>query len=148
MSLYAALFTTFNIVLLAAAIMDLVTSQVYDLFWTAGIFLSAMVFVKYPDILPENVVCLIIYTAVQEFIMGKVYGRADCHALCSCAMFLICSGQSVEVCIFHFGVSFVLLTVIQSVKHNIDIRGRLKKKVPMVPYIAVGFWITAVIFLP
>ncbi len=147
MTLFAALFTAFNILLLATALTDLVTREVYDLFWVIGIIISLIIFVIDPDILLENAICLALYTAVQEFAMGKVYGRADSHAFATCGIFLVCAGKPLEVCIFHFGISFVLLTFIQLLRKNIGSRGRLKKKVAMIPYISVGFWITAAVFI-
>ena len=147
MTLFAALFTVFNILLLAAALTDLITREVYDLIWVIGIIISLIMFVSDPNILIENAICLAAYTAVQEFVMGKVYGRADSHAFTACGIFLICAGKSLEVCIFHFGISFVLLTLIQILRKNIGGGGRLKKKVAMIPYISVGFWITAAFFI-
>lgn len=147
MNLFIILFAVFNILLFAAALTDLIFREVYDLIWIVGILISYVIYATNPDVMPENVLCLVFYIAVQEFLMGKVYGRADCHAFCTCGFFLICAGQSVEVCIFHFGISFILLTVIQFMGKNIGSRGRLKKKVAMIPYIAVGFWITSAVFL-
>jgi hypothetical protein len=147
MNLFTVLFVAFNVLMLAAALTDLIFREVYDLIWIAGIITSVSIFVMYPCIMPENALCLVFYTAVQEFLMGRVYGRADSHAFSTCALFLICAGETVEVCIFHFGISFVLLTLIQLLCKNIGTGGRLKKKVAMIPYIAVGFWITEVLFL-
>ncbi len=141
------IFITFNIVVYAAAVMDLMTRKVYDFFWMLAVMLSLGSLFFRPGIGVEEAAGLAIYVAIQEFVMARVYGRADSHALSVCAMFLIFSGKTAEICIFHFAVSFLLLTVVQSVRKNVDISGRLKEKVAMVPYITAGLWITSAVFI-
>ena len=143
----AVIFISFNTVLFAAAVMDMMTKKVYDFLWMIAVLLSLGLLFTKPEVGIAETAGLVIYVAVQEFVMARVYGRADSHALCVCAMFLILSGKTAEVCIFHFAVSFLLLTVIQSALKNVDSRGKLKKKVAMVPYITVGLWITSAVFM-
>ena len=141
------IFITFNAVFFAAAVMDLMTREVYDFLWMIAVAISLGMFFTGPEVGMGEAAGLVIYVAVQEFVMARVYGRADSHALCVCAMFLILFGKTVEVCIFHFAITFLLLTVVQSVRKNVDSRGMLKKKVAMVPYITVGLWITSAVFI-
>ena len=127
--------------LFTAALMDIFMQEVYDLVWfffiPAG---TALVFIR-GEISAGIVISLFIYFLIQEYIMRRVYGRADCHALWCCGLFFSAYGGELEIYTLHMTVTFILMCIHQLIKKNITSGFRLKKEIPMIPYILVSFWI-------
>ena len=88
--------------------------------------------------------CLIA-VVIQEFIMSRVYGRADSHAFSCCAVFLVFSGGGLEGHIMHMCLALAMLSALQILRGNIGRGLKLKEPVPFIPYIAVSFMISVII---
>ncbi|MBR1861522.1 MAG: hypothetical protein IJ796_06655 [Lachnospiraceae bacterium] len=134
--------------LLYAAISDLLWQQVYDLVWIVITGIQFFLLLFYRCFTPDIVISLGFFIVIQEFVMDKAYGKADCHALCCCALSYASFRCGLNVYIFHLAVTFILLCVVQFSSGNVDKRLRLKKKIPMIPYILVGYWIVLCICVP
>lgn len=134
--------------LFTAALMDLLKQEVYDLLWMIFVPLSTVLLILSGKATLPVFISLMIYFIIQEVIMARVYGRADCHALWCCGLLFSAFGAELEVYAFHMAVTFVLMCVVQFIKKNIGPRLKLKKKIAMIPYILVGFWLVFVICVP
>lgn len=81
--------------------------------------------------------------------MRYVYGIADCHAFCCCALFMAVNGLALEYYVLHMAISWLMLTVSQLICKNVDYKLKLKKPVAMIPHIASGLIVvTAFVHFP
>lgn len=126
------------VLLLGAAVMDYKTKKVYDLFWIAIIVLGAILFLINGSFSIRIFISLLIYCAIQELLMGKVYGRADSHAFCAMAYVMAAFSCELETYVCHMLICAVLLTLVQGVKKNINCKGKLNEPVAMIPYIVAS----------
>ncbi len=132
----------FQSALFAAAVMDIFWQQVYDFLWLLTIpVLAGFTFAK-GGYSAEALFSLALYFGVQEFIMKRAYGKADCHALCCSALFFAYFGLELKAFVFHLAATFILLVTMQAFNKNISHELKLKKPVAMIPYILVGQWIS------
>lgn len=132
----------FEAALFAAAVMDIYWQQVYDFLWLMTIpVLAGFTFAK-GGYSAETIFSLALYFVVQELVMKKVYGKADCHALCCCALFFAYFGLELKAFVFHLAATFILLVTMQALNKNISHELKLKKPVAMIPYILVGQWVS------
>lgn len=126
--------------LLAACIMDVETKLVYRYVWIAA-FVPLLILFWTADKSPSQAgwTELMIFTLLQQVLFSHVYGRADSHAFCVCAMAFTIFGGGFAECVVHMAISFLLLCIIQVYRKNVTVKGKLKVPVAMVPYITVGF---------
>lgn len=134
--------------LLTAALMDLFSNEVYDFIWMIFVPLCTVLLFVSGNATVTVLISLFIYFIIQEILMARVYGRADCHALWCCALLFSAFGSDLEAYTMHMGVTFFLMCIIQYFKGNIGPGLKLKKKIAMIPYILVGFWLVFVICVP
>ena len=143
-----AVMAGFMAILFAGALMDLFLQQVYDMIWVLGIvFTGIFIFIK-GELSGSILLGLIIYFIAQEVFMKKAYGKADCHALCCCALFLAYFGCGLSVYALHLGIVLFLLIVKNLFSGNISRNMKLKKPVPMIPYIFASLCAVSVIYVP
>lgn len=83
---------------------------------------------------------LVCFCILQEVFFAKLYGRADCHAFCACALVEWAFGISFPGFLLHMFTAVALLAAVQAFRGNINSRGNLKEKVAFLPYITVSFW--------
>lgn len=81
----------------------------------------------------------ILFVLLQYLLFARMYGLADCHAFCSCAVLLAASGRGITSMLVHMLCSIVLLGLVQWAKGNVNKRGNLKEPVAFIPYITVAF---------
>lgn len=143
----AVFFALINLMMVIASVMDLKEKKVYDLVWIVCITASAFFIITERSLMLLDLPGLLLYVIVQEFAMGKVYGRADSHAFTSCAFYFAGFGRTIDVYVFHLSVTFIMISAVQMIKKNTDKRGKLLEPVAMVPYITVGAWVTSAVFL-
>lgn len=126
-------------VLVAAAFMDIVWQEVYDFLWILGIVLAGIQYAlsENPGLAPFAGMVFFIF--VQEVIMAKAYGKADCHCYSCCAFMLVACGYGFEDIVVMMGMSFAFLVSVQLRRRNIGSRGKLKEAVPMIPYILASY---------
>ncbi len=79
-----------------------------------------------------------LFLLVQEGIMGRCYGRADCHGFCVSALCLAGFGLGLREDVLMMAIAFVLLTAVQALKRNIGRDRKLKRPVAFLPYLAAG----------
>lgn len=87
-----------------------------------------------------NIVQLLFYIALQLLFFSRMYGKADCYAFSVCAVAETALGMQLMEYLFHMLTAFILLAIVQGVKHNIADNGNLKHPVPFLPYITLAFW--------
>ena len=157
--------------LLAACIMDIQSSMVYDYVWwlggaAGGLLMGGMILAwrrngvqGYEGINAvgerlgmssaqlELLGSVIIFILVQELLFSKFYGRADCHAFSVCALAEGAVGMGMKEYLVHMLLAFGVLAVVQLLRGNVGRDGNLKNPVPFLPYITITFWINHVIFL-
>lgn len=129
------LYGGFAAYLLAAAISDQQTQNVYDYMHcvavAAGIVLCAC---NRPGW--ECVIDFIAYALIQLFFFSRFYGYADVLAFIVCSLFCAASGKTMISYLLQMGSTFSLLAVVQLCKGNVNRKGNLKVKKPLLPYIA------------
>lgn len=128
--------------LLAACIMDVREQKVYRYIWLisgAGAVMLMMLRVWRYGISIGALLELVVFIALQQWWFARFYGRADCHAYCVCAIAMTALGMEMIDYVMHMLLTFVGLTVVQLVKKNVTLSGRLKRPVALIPYITVAF---------
>ncbi len=128
--------------LLVAGIMDLREQMVYRFVWLiAGLAAGLLIAVRICEMdLTVDVFCeLILYVVLQQLWFSRFYGRADCHAFCVCAAASTAMGGDIKDWLVHMLITFVGLSVVQLVRRNVERNGKLKKPVPLIPYITLAF---------
>ena len=127
--------------LLFASITDLAMCQAYNfVWWISGMAASGLLWQRWKETgtitgLPE----FLMFCALQLLLCVKLYGRADGYAFCVCAGAQTGLGMGMEAYFMHMTVAFILLIIVQAFRRNIGPRGRLKRPVPFLPYVAAGF---------
>lgn len=125
--------------LLFACVTDILTNKVYDFIWWVAAGVEIAAYILHPISL-WKLVCLAIFFIIQELLFAKLYGRADCHAFCICAVMESIFGMDITGFFLHMILSFAILIAIQYFRENIGKNGRLKIPVPFMPYITFAFW--------
>lgn len=129
--------------LLFACITDLIMCQVYNFaWWISGMAVGGLLWQQWKESgtmvrLPE----LLLFCTLQLLLCVRLYGRADGYAFCVCAGVQAGLGMGMEAYFMHMTVAFILLILIQAFRKNIGSRGRLKRPVPFLPYVATGLLI-------
>lgn len=127
-----------------AGITDILISKVYDFIWWIAIAAELAIYIHHPVSL-WKLVCLAVFFMLQELVFSKLYGRADCHAFCICAVMESIFGMDITGFLIHMLLAFTFLAVVQCLKRNVGDRGRLKVPVPFIPYIIMTFWMNLLI---
>jgi len=132
--------------MIMACIMDLREQMVYRFVWLIAGLAAVLLIVLHDreyglgiDIWVEY----ILFVVIQYFWFSRFYGRADCHAFCVCAAVMLANGMGLKDWLIHMLFTFFGLSVVQLIRCNIRTDGRLKKPVPLIPYItvALGLWV-------
>lgn len=141
--------------LLAASVMDWWERMVYRfVWWVAGAAAGLSFLWEYRDYFREGDLKevlgvwmpLVGFIALQQLFFSHFYGRADSHAFSVCAvMFAACGGGYVDY-LTHMAIAFGGLGVIQLARGNVALNGRLKRPVPLVPYVTAAFWLGMTLF--
>ena len=123
-----------------ACMTDIYLHEAYDICWYVNALAAMMIWI----VTPPNIVQLSgigLFFLIQEIIFAKLYGKADCHAFCTCAMFGSGFGMEAENYFRHMVLSYIFLIVHQFWSRNIGKNGRLKVPVPFLPYITIAFFV-------
>lgn len=126
--------------LLVSSITDFQTCEVYDFLHILGALAALAVFFQRPPT-KDTLISLLVYWLLQHFLFSKMYGEADAMAFLVCALFESVYGFGLLTYLFHMGAAFIVLAIVQAVRHNINRHGNLKQPVPFLPYIALTVWI-------
>ena len=129
--------------LLFASITDLVMCQAYNfVWWISGMAAVVLLWQRWKDAgTITGLSGLLLFCALQLFLCIRLYGRADGYAFCVCAGAQTGLGMGMEAYFMHMTVAFILLITVQAFRKNIGSRGRLRKPVPFLPYVTIGFFI-------
>lgn len=127
-----------------ADITDILINKVYDFIWWIAAAAELAIYIHHPVSL-WKLVCLAVFFLLQELVFSKLYGRADCHAFCICAVIESVFGMDITGFLIHMLLAFTFLAVIQCLKRNVGDRGKLKVPVPFIPYIITTFWMILLI---
>ena len=132
----------------AAILSDLRDCTVCDLCWWAGLAACGGLLgvrIAAHGLLSVDWVGTGLFLLVQQLIMSRAYGRADCHAYSICALGLAGLGLELRDFTAMMLVSFLLLVGIQFLRNNITTTGKLRTPVAFVPYIGAGFAVAALL---
>jgi hypothetical protein len=132
--------------LIAAAVMDIQTQEVYDFLPYLGAAPGILYLLCFPT-KPSSWIALVAYCLLQLLFFSRMYGMADAKAFCVSGIYISVGGGGFLVYLYHMSASFILLGVIQAFRHNISRKGNLKNPVPFLPYILAGIW-PILLFLP
>lgn len=137
--------------LLVACITDIRIHQVYQMtWWIAGMAETGLFCLKifqcreqwcsYTEMIGwgKGLLLLLLFGILQERFFCKMYGRADCHAFCSCAVAEWLFGMDIKMYLVHMLLAIVLLATVQLFCKNIDRKGNLMRPVPFLPYITLS----------
>lgn len=140
--------------LLLASVTDLLICQVYHFIWWPGLA-AALLSAGYKwgetvrpgeaDQTGSLFLPLLLFCFLQLTLFRRAYGRADCYAFCVCAVTQAAAGYGMTAYLTHMFLAYALLIPVQTVRRNIDARGRLKKPAPFLPYIMAAFWLTLIL---
>lgn len=126
----------FWVSLALAAYSDYVTREIYDfIYFPTGMI---CIYQLLQGGIDASVIEMIIFCCIQMLLFRHYYGVSDCIAFSMCAMYLAVHGGRMLEYWLHMFWAFLLLLMIQALKRNIDKRGRLKKPVAFIPYIAAA----------
>lgn len=125
--------------LLAAWIMDVQTHMIYDFVWWISGAAAILLLISSGNVrvLRWDMMGFIV---LQHLLFGRLYGRADCHAFCVCALVEGAFGMTMQDYLVHMLSAICILTVVQLSRENVTEDGRLKEAIPFLPYITVSFW--------
>ena len=130
--------------LLAAGVMDVETHLIYDFVWwisgTAALLL--LLFSENARVLWWDIMSFIV---LQHLLFGRLYGRADCHAFCVCALAEGAFGMTMQDYLVHMLIAIGILSAVQLAGGNVTGDDRLKVPVPFLPYITVSFGIMLIV---
>lgn len=130
----------FNGCVIYACISDWRTKSVYRfVWWVAKVCATAqMIFIGTGGYLLAE---CILFILIQELIFRKLYGASDVHAFEAFAWMLCSKGYGIRYDLYHMYLSFLLLTIIQLLRKNMNSKGNLYKPVAFIPYISMGYYI-------
>ena len=125
--------------LLVASIQDMRSKEVYD-FLHAMALPAGLVFVA-AEPSKDKLISLAVFAAVQLGIFMRMYGAGDGLTFLVCAVFESRFGNGMLTYLLHMGAAYVLLAIVQGLRHNINKRGNLYEPVPFIPYITATVWL-------
>lgn len=130
--------------LLGAAYMDLRNHWVYNyVWWWCLLWAGILGFTANGGY--QNIIAVLLFIMLQQFLFSRMYGRADCHAFSVCALAECGTGAGMVMFLMHMLLSVLLLTTVQLFRGNVTPRGRLREPQPFIPYIVAAFFSVAVI---
>ena len=130
--------------LLLACITDIALCQVYNfVWWISGAAAAALMTGR--GFGAFTVWEVLLFCAIQMTLFARMYGKADCYAFCVCAAMEAGLGFGLAGFLMHMLMSFLLLAAVQSVRRNIGSGGRLKRPVPLLPYITAAFYLMLIL---
>lgn len=123
--------------LILAAWIDHYIQLIPDVIYAPGLT-GGILWLIYYNPGADIIINLIVFVSIQLLIFRRLYGGSDCLAYILCAVYLAGNGCGKKLTDY---LLFMLLTVIielidQIRKKNILKNGRLKRPVPLIPYIA------------
>ena len=125
--------------LMAAWIMDVETHLIYDFVWWISGAAAMLLWISSGNVRMQRWdIC--VFLLLQHLVFGRLYGRADCHAFCVCALAESAFGMTMQDYLVHMLLALCILAVVQFFRGNITKDGRLKEAMPFIPYITVSFW--------
>lgn len=127
--------------LLFACVTDCRTFLVYNVtWWISGAAALGLLLLHGP--LPGSAqwADLLAFIGIQLLLFSRLYGRADCYAFCVCAVAETAVGMTLLDYLAHVTLAFLLLSLVQGMRHNIGRGGNLREPVPFLPYITLAFW--------
>ena len=124
--------------LMAAWIMDVETHLIYNFVWYICGFAAVLLLLLSGNVpaVWRDILCFIL---LQEILFARMYGRADCHGFCVCALTQGAYCMKMYDYLIQMLIAFILLTAVQLIRRNVTGDGRLKKPVPFLPYIVISF---------
>lgn len=128
--------------LLFACLTDTQHCKVYDFVWWLELMLGVLLMCQEPRCWPFVWGQFVCFLFLQNFLFERFYGRADVYAFCTCGLLESVFGMGILGELLHMAGAFVLLAIVQGLRHNIGADGNLKRPVPFLPYIVLSFWIT------
>lgn len=138
--IYQFFYVIFAAYLITCAILDKQTKSVYDfLHLVAGLAGISLLILQSPD--GAIIKGLVIFSLLQLLLFHRFYGLADCFTFIICAIYLAARGHDLLIYLLHMGATYLLLTIVQAFRHNINRKGNLKQPVALIPYIAATVWI-------
>lgn len=127
-----------NLYLAVSTSMDIMLKRVTDIIHYLGLTGGMILIFQTP---PQPEVCkeLMVYTIIQYFIFGRMYGRADVIGFVLCALFFATTGRGIGTYVGHMSLSFGILALVQAFRQNIASDGNLKQSVALFPYMFCSF---------
>ena len=118
--------------LLLAAWIDHYIQLIPDMVYVPGLA-GGILWLIYYDPGEDIVINLLIFVAIQMFIFRRLYGGSDCLAYILCAAYLAgCGKQLIDYLLFML-LTVLMELIVQIKKKNIS-HGKLRKPVPLIPY--------------
>ena len=125
---------------LSSSLTDHMTCQVYDVFQYVGVFVAASLLAVSACNISIGI-SIVIFALLQYLVFMKLYGKADGMSFQVAALALASRGYEMDMYFLHMIAAYLLLSVVQGIRGNIGVRGKLKEPVPFLPYITIGFWL-------
>jgi len=126
---------------MASVMMDILWQEIYEIVWVICIGAGAVVMIAANHLSIDAIISLLILFFVQEAIMSRAYGKADCHAFCCSGLYFAIHGLTMEYWVLQIFVAFAMLVVSQLSAGNINRKLKLRHPVPMIPYITAGMFV-------
>ena len=133
-----------HIYFLSCMLTGSMTCQVYDIFQYPGVVAAGFI-VLYKQGSMAVGISLLLFAMLQYVIFMRLYGAADGMAFLVAALAEGSLCYDINIYLFHMIMSYLMLALVQVWRGNVGMKGRLKKPVPFVPYIAVSFWMILVL---
>ncbi len=118
--------------LLLAAWIDHYIQLIPDMVYVPGLA-GGILWLIYYDPGEDIVINLLIFVTIQILIFRRLYGESDCLAYILCAAYLAgCGKQLIDYLLFML-LTVLMELIVQIKKKNIS-HGKLRKPVPLIPY--------------
>lgn len=138
--LISVLNITFTCCVVSAVVSDLRTQKVYRFIWWIAKG-CALVSLLLCNVSIEKLFECIMFILIQEILFRKLYGASDVQAFEAFSMLLCSKGYGIRYDLYHMYLSFLLLTLVQLFRRNINSKGNLHNQVAFIPYISMGYYI-------
>lgn len=125
--------------LLVASIQDIQSYSVYDFLHAAAVPTGFVFVIAAPD--REKLLSLTVFLIIQLGVFMHMYGAADGLVFLVCAVYESRFGKGLLTYLLHMGAAYILLGIVQGIRHNVNRYGNLKEPVAFVPYIAATVWL-------
>lgn len=127
--------------LLYGCITDLKSQRVYNFTWWFGGLAAGGLLWGSPgaELSMTTLWHLAAYMILQLGLFARMYGKADCYALCVCAIAEASLGMGFSDYLVLMLLALCLLFPVQLLRRNIAKNGNLKQQVAFLPYITAAF---------